>query len=185
MCGKSASQILRVAMFIHAFKIAFQILDKIAATPELNVDVNILNSRLELAIGAIAKVQKEFNVISQETLVKAENLVSYFNKNKLCFAEYDVDFNLDFLQILSKLDKNIVIPSIIPIYTVPMLRELSKKIIFFPTGDSLTFKINDLNQSISNKYKKEDIVRVAKELESQGFGSIYEEKLNGVLRKVI
>ncbi|RNA08529.1 hypothetical protein BpHYR1_031578 [Brachionus plicatilis] len=183
MCGKSASQILRIAMFIHIFKKSYSILKQLEAIEQLNLNIQKINPRLESAIISITKQNNKFNIISEESLKKAVNLVNYFNKNKLCFAEYEnIDYTLDLFQIMDRMAKKIILPENIKNYN-SKFNELSKKILFFPTDESLTFKINDLNQSLSKTYKKDDICTVAIELENLGLGTLTDEKLNGILKK--
>ncbi|RMZ95548.1 hypothetical protein BpHYR1_019686 [Brachionus plicatilis] len=143
LCGKTASQILRVSMFIHSLKKSHSIMMMIKSK-FIDVDIMVLNKKLENIVNKLTDKHESYYLISETTLKKSITLVDFFNKNKLAFAEYlEIDFNQDFFSILDFLTR----------FEFTSCRlidseksKLARKILLFHCSKSLSFSANIINQ---------------------------------------
>lgn len=163
-------------MFINIFKKAYSLISEIKKNNNININLTSLNPKLEAVISGISKTPEKYACITKDSLLKAKNLVDYFNKVKLCLAEYtNIDYSQEFLLILKSLSGK---KQFSDSKFTKKFSEISKKILLFVPKDSKTdqFTANNINQILSSNYRIEDVLDVSLELQNFGLINLQKKK---------
>lgn len=153
MCGKTASQLLRLAMVIHNLKFSYNLL--INNFEKYKVDPFNLNERIDKFMSGVLKTSINYRVIDADTVKNAFNLVSYFNKNKIAMADYDnLSFELSLFEVFDHIYQNIQTKESLNVTNDQI--KLCKKVLLFNKDVDTPLKIclNGVNQKVkSDKVK--------------------------------
>ncbi|RNA24789.1 hypothetical protein BpHYR1_001524 [Brachionus plicatilis] len=170
ICGKAASQVLRLSMIFHCFEIVFNLLMKNISLDKFEINL----SHQEFAENLSAT--DNFNIIKLKNLKDAHDMVSYFNKTKLILANYEAKcWNEDIFIIFDHILKVTVTSSL-------SLLELKvcKQILSY---NSIEIDSNEINQKSSKDIKAKNVISCFEYLQNLGLGNIREEK-SGCFKKI-
>lgn len=165
MLGKIPKYLLRLSLIIQSLHDAFNYVMTMDSSRRHKLDSNTDEEITAYVSDSIDKPSE----ITEESIIRAYKLLSYFNKHKLILAGYSFDLASDIEEIFNNLIKENNVSSFIH-------RPETKIVSHILQSDQSEFNLADLNHRFSRYSTIAVVKKIVKNLSDNNFGRIIERK---------
>ena len=165
MLGKIPKYLLRLSLIIQSLHDSFNYVMTMDSSRRHKLDSNTDEEITAYVSDSIDKP----NEITEESIIRAYKLLSYFNKHKLILAGYSFDLASDIEEIFNNLIKENNVSSF-------NHSPETKIVSYILQSNQSEFNLNDLNHRFSRYSNIAVVKKIVKNLADNNFGRIIERK---------